>query len=464
MIKLWAVPAAVVLVGGSLLGFAAPALADGDSSPSSSTGDVASTTTQADPAAVPTVPAAPVVVPVTPVVPAAPIVAPATVVAAPQAAPTPEVVVPPTPVVTPTVAPQVVTDTGATTDVSWVVPAGGTESSPFAGGAQTLLTSANNCGFPNTLVQNDVWKYGTPDEIALADSLKSSGSLDNYADGPIFISVTWSYLPLCAPSTAPVGSFSPATCTSGATYTLPELGAGWKYALQSDGSRPVAGTFPLAAGTSVDVVAHTTGNYTPAEVDFNYTGQDQLAASSDACATVETGTHSTSVAACTVPLDGTTTPNGLTISAVPGGIWSVHDYNSDGTIDNGNSLPVNTGYTTDHPNDGYRLYTLTLSDADSTDGYTVTPLTFDWTPVDASTLSCTPAVVPVPPVVTPPASTPPAVVPSVPASDNTSTDDSSLAHTGSNVNIDGIATFGGGLAAAGLILGLIAYKRRRAVK
>jgi hypothetical protein len=72
---------------------------------------------------------------------------------------------------------------------------------------------------------------------------------------------------------------------------------------------------------------------------------------------------------------------------VPGGIWTFEDFNSDGSVDNSVSLPVDTGYTTTQPNDGYRLYTATLTDANSNDGYYVTPLTFNWTPIDPSTVT-----------------------------------------------------------------------------
>lgn len=81
----------------------------------------------------------------------------------------------------------------------------------------------------------------------------------------------------------PEGSFTPATCDAGASYTLPVLPDTAKYVLNPDGSRPVAGTFALGAGQSVTVTAHTLASANVVQVSKTYgpfTGSDAIPAQS----------------------------------------------------------------------------------------------------------------------------------------------------------------------------------------
>lgn len=96
--------------------------------------------------------------------------------------------------------------------------------------------------------------------------------------------VTESYV---APTvTFPDGSQTGPTCvapTDGSTanggwYTLPVLPSTEKYALQSDGSRPVAGMFPLQPGQTVTVTAHTLASafVQPGSRVYTFTGAAEI--------------------------------------------------------------------------------------------------------------------------------------------------------------------------------------------
>jgi hypothetical protein len=445
MKKLVAVSAAVLITGGSLLGFAAPSFADDSGSSTGVSGVVSDSTTTTTAAPVQTTAPAPAEV-ATPT-PAPTKASQAVATPAPAVTPSPApAVVRTTPAVVPQPKPPV--DTGATINVSWLVPTGGTEAAPFAGGAQTLYT--DQCGYGGNLIQNDLYHYGTPSAIQLVNSLKASGTLDNYADTPVFISATWSYLPLCVPAAPPVGSFTPATCTAGATYTLPVLGLGWKYALQADGSRPVAGTFSLPAGQSVAVVAHTTSDYTPGEVDFNYTGQDQIPTQS----TNPSG--ACYVAPPVVVITPTTEPEPYN------GKCSV-----DGTDNGGYTVP-----TIDHI-----TYNVVSSTADSVHltatadaGYSIHGATewfLDWNnpgkfQSTSPGLECyvAPVVVVTPPPATTPA-TPTILTTSPEASASDTAQDGVLAHTGSSINFAAYAMIASVLLAIGALFLIISVTRRR---
>lgn len=103
----------------------------------------------------------------------------------------------------------------------------------------------------------------------------------------------------------------------------------------------------------------------------------------------ESGTGTGTVVTC-----DPTSVNSIELDAVPGGVWHVSNPGN-----SGNSLPIGVGLpvTTGAGGNGYVDYTFTLSDGDATDGYSVTPYSFDWTPVDPSTVTQPCPVVTAPP-------------------------------------------------------------------
>lgn len=120
-----------------------------------------------------------------------------------------------------------------------------------------------------------------------------------------------------APSvTFPDGSQTGPTCvapTDGSTpnggwYTLPVLPNTEKYALQSDGSRPVAGMFVLQPGQTVSVTAHTLASafVQPASHVYTFTGAAEIPSQS---------TNSTEPCYVAIVVTPPTTPSTPTLPA-----------------------------------------------------------------------------------------------------------------------------------------------------
>jgi hypothetical protein len=110
--------------------------------------------------------------------------------------------------------------------------------------------------------------------------------------------------------------------------------------------------------------------------------------------TTETGTATSTSQVCTG--SNITGTNTLTLSTVPGGVWTVKDgshYSKTYPIGfGGDATPsyIRAGDT----------YTITLVDGSSSDTYSVTPYSSTWTPQDSHTLDCNIQVTPVGPTIT----------------------------------------------------------------
>lgn len=163
------------------------------------------------------------------------------------------------------------------------------------GGADWWLTTGSSAGIvaPETGGGFGSNRHGTIDEwLAAYPGATMTGfafSLGSgvHADG-ILHSITvdctvYSFdhiTPLIPVEVAPATSTDP-TCDTGATYTLPEQPTGIKYALDAvTGIRPVAGTFTLADGDTVTVVAHSIAGYVPVNASWTFTGASAIAAQS----------------------------------------------------------------------------------------------------------------------------------------------------------------------------------------
>lgn len=272
--KLLATAGGIALLVGTSLGVAGTAFAD-DSTPTTppTSQEAVPSPDTSTPPVTPTGPAAvdPGVV-VTPPTPTTDLVTSGT----PTSNVDPSPVIAPTPTVALVSAPslQVVTPP-ATITVHWVLASGSTENAPFAGGAQIPYTG--QCG--TATIQNDIWKYDVGDHRTLADQIIASGSLDNYADSSIFISVTWTTETACPPPPPVQQQCSASNESYGAYYTEDtapvEVVGGLEFT--GTGNGPVdtyhAESVPLAGinGLGYTIASNTSGGADPAYVLEVYT-------------------------------------------------------------------------------------------------------------------------------------------------------------------------------------------------
>lgn len=195
----------------------------------------------------------------------------------------------------------------------------------------------------------------------------------------------------------------PGNCTSPtASASATAVGPGCSV----DGSA----TFSLNHAHWLDPTPTTPGSYNPrAEADAGYTFPDGstimnvpyavnpgLPIYDPACIMPQTGSVTPVVAYCTGAPTWIVVPNSITLSATPGGIWTIkYDFNNDGDFADANEstvLPIGQGGTFSPPN-GYVNYIVELRDGDSVDGNAVADLDTTWWPIDASTVACSPPTV-----------------------------------------------------------------------
>lgn len=512
MKKLWAVGTAALITGGSILGFAAPALADGDSGASSPSVTVSDTAPATTPAPTP----APVTDPVTPTSDSTPSATPEAT--EPVVAPTPTVVVPPTPVVTPALAP--VANARVSANVSlpfdgwdtWIISSDGSKTGPVGHvsvGAEDFPQTyegsdqiAPACG---VYVQQDHYT-GTAANHATLISGPLTWTNGHASDQDLMTVADWTLVyggdcppPVVQPQECVVtGGFASDEGDTAPVLT-PE---GWKFAGPNAGSTDIyqrVSSGNLQGITNINYTLTSGGSGEPAQVviEVNPHGAIYPGGPVISFATISTNFtagpsgnlnayagdwSSTKIPS---PLAGSLAdpqpysffeaaiPNNTLDSAPSLHLLSNSTANDVSTVSSISSNCDSADFTTSQPESTVTVVPTTTTDCTTNLDTTVTVTTttdFVWsggawvlgTPVVTSETTTAPATAEECPVVVPPVVVPPVVPPATtPVADTTSTDDS-LAHTGSNINILQEGEIAGGLIGLGLIVGVgVALNRRR---
>lgn len=518
MKKLWAIPAAAVIVAGSFFGFAAPALADGDSSPSSSTGVVADSTTQTDTQVVPAVP--------TPAAaPADSTATPSTPAVAPSETPAPssQVVVPPTPVVSTDVAtvaaPQVSTSFDGWD--TWVISTGGVKTGPVGHVSvgsedfpQTYLGSGQIAPACGVYEQQDHYTGTVANHTQLiagpltwVNGHASDQNLMTVADWTLVYGGDCPPPPVVVQPQACVvsGSFSsdegdtpPVLTPEGWNFAGPDVHATDIYQRVSSGN--------LQGITHISYTLASGGSGEPAQVVIEVNPHGAIYPGGPVISFATISTNFTAGASGTLdayagawsstkipsPLPGSLAdpqPYSFFESAIPNNTLdsapSLHLLSNStasdiSTVEAINSNCDSVDFTQPQPAPVVTVVPTTTTDCTATVDTTVTVTTTTvyvftagaWvlgTPVVTSATTTAPATtVECPPVVVPPVVVPPVVTPVTPATADilaTPSSDSApattLPHTGSNINTMDEILVGGVLVAAGLFIGLVMLVRRR---
>lgn len=154
-------------------------------------------------------------------------------------------------------------------------------------------------------------------------------------------------------------------------------------------STPNGTVGPLA---SYSVTANATAHHKFADgtssVTFGGALAAKLAANDPLCRTVQAGVATFTVATCVAPNN-----NLAHLPSVLGGIWTI----AGGKDATSTSLTIGQGYDGTYQN-GIGTYTVTLTDGNPNDAYTVTPGSWTWTPTDPATVTpfaCATVVAPV---------------------------------------------------------------------
>lgn len=152
------------------------------------------------------------------------------------------------------------TNDRATKTMSWVLPGGGTAENVTW--PQALYTGQEPaCGESFTL-QNDIYKYYTPEQIALVDSLDDDGVLTKGEDYPVIKSWTYSVVegPECQTLVTPATpTYTPPTCDSLGVITAPDT-TDYSWVWNEDGT--------LTAQPSEGIILEGQVTYGPYELEM----------------------------------------------------------------------------------------------------------------------------------------------------------------------------------------------------
>lgn len=261
-------------------------------------------------------------------------------------------------------------------------------------GTTMTVTASNNDAIPtgSTVAKQSTRTFtqtvGAPAAGAVASATLTVKWPDGYTQNVPTKSVTvpdTCVVPLIPVNLVPVTQ-TPPTCDVGSTYTIPALPEGLKYTLNPDGSRPVAGTYPLPAGASVSIQEHSIFGYVPVSQTYTFTGADatghQSTDPSALCYTAPPKTPVTGNPVITVTGPTCDAPYNTISYDIPEGL-SINGFTGKGTIkaeDYPAALVYGQSFTAD----------VVVADGFSYDG----PATVTYGPaIDPATVDCTPVVV-----------------------------------------------------------------------